>query len=163
MSTYPMAKTCLRVALFAVLATTLAGCSWWRGKTGYEQAPESRPLAIPPDLDTPPQDPTLAIPEPSARPARAPLASSAAFNIEDSRDGALRRLGLALERIEGVEVTGSAQALGAYNVRYEGEDFLIRVVESGGVTRVEAVGANGAVVNTGPAGRLLGLLRQRLG
>lgn len=163
MSMHPIAKTCLRVALCAALVATLAGCSWWRGKTGYEQAPESRPLAIPPDLDTPPQDPTLAIPEPSARAARAPVASSAAFTVADSREGALRRLGLALERIEGVEVTGSAQALGAFNVRFDGEDFLIRVVESAGVTRVEAVGANGAVVNTGPAGRLLGLLRQRLG
>lgn len=164
MSTYPIAKNCLRVAVCAALVVTLAGCSWFRGKSGYEMAPESRPLTIPPDLDTPPTDPTLVIPEPrAAAPARAPAAPSSAFEIADSREGALRRLGLALERIDGVEVTGSAQALGAYNVRYEGEDFLVRVVEAGGSVRIEAVGGNGAVINTGAAGKLLGLLLQRLG
>lgn len=163
MSTFPVVKSCMRMLFCAALLATLAGCSWFRGKTGYEQSPESRPLSIPPDLDTPTQDSTLAIPEPSARAGQAPVASAAAFSVADSRDGALRRLGLALERLEGVEVTGSAQALGAFNVRFEGEDFLIRVVESGGVTRIEAVGANGAVINSGPAGRLLGMLRQRLG
>ncbi|MCK7595445.1 hypothetical protein [Pseudomarimonas salicorniae] len=163
MSMYPVVKSGLRLAVLACLVASVAGCSWFRGKSGYELAPESRPLAIPPDLDTPPQDPTLSIPEPSGVAPRAPVAPSAAFTVADSRDSALRRLGLALERLEGVEVTGSAQALGAYNVRFEGEDFLVRVVESGGSTRIEAVGANGAVINTGPAGKLLGLLRQRLG
>lgn len=163
MSMYQSVKSGLRLAVCLSLLVSVAGCSWFRGKSGYEQSPESRPLSIPPDLDTPPRDPTLSIPEPSARAVSAPAAPASAFTIADSREGALRRLGLALERIEGVEVTGSAQALGAYNVRYEGEDFLVRVVEAGGVVRIEAVGGNGAVINTGPAGKLLGLLRQRLG
>ena len=163
MSMHPVVQSGLRLAVCAALLLSLSACTWFRAKTGYELAPESRPLSIPPDLDTPPTDPTLAIPEPSARAPSAAVANSAAFTIADSREGALRRLGLALERIEGVEVTGSAQALGAYNVRFEGEDFLVRVVEAGGNTRIEAVGGNGAVINTGAAGKLLGLLRQRLG
>jgi hypothetical protein len=162
-SIYQTVKPGLRIALCLALLATLAGCGWLRAKTGYELAPERRPLSIPPDLDTPPQDPTLSIPEPAASAPRAPSAPASAFVIADSREGALRRLGLALERIDGVEVTGSAQALGAYNVRYGGEDFLVRVVEAGGVVRIEAVGGNGAVINTGAAGELLGLLRQRLG
>lgn len=162
MSINPLAKSGLRLALCATLMLSLGGCGWLRAKTGYEQSPESRPLTIPPDLDTPARDPGMAIPQVSSSPARAAAAPASAFVIADSREGAMRRLGLALERIEGVAVTGSAQALGAYNVRFEGEDFLVRVVEAAGAVRIEAVGADGAVRNSGPAGKLLGLLRQRL-
>lgn len=160
-------KTAARSALVLAMLAGLGACSWFRGNSDYERSPESRPLAVPPDLDAPTLDPALQIPSPAAQaatPARAAApAPSAAFTIADDRDSAWRRLGLALQRIDGVEVTGSAQSLGAYNVRFEGEEFLVRVVQAGEASRVEAVGANGAVVNSGPAGNLLGQLRARLG
>ena len=162
-----MMKTAARSALVLAMLAGLGACSWFRGNSDYESSPESRPLAVPPDLDAPTPDPALQSPSPasaSATPARAAApAPSAAFTIADDRDSAWRRLGLALQRIEGVEVTQSAQSLGAYNVRFEGEEFLVRVVQAGEASRVEAVGPNGAVINTGAAGNLLGQLRARLG
>lgn len=163
MSMLPNPRWCGRLALGLALLSLLAGCGWWRPKTGYELAPEARPLEIPPDLDAPPVDPALSIPEPAPRAASRPVVPAASFLIADSREGAMRRLGLALQRIEGVEVRGKADALGAYNVRFEGEVFLVRVVEVADGMRIEAVGGNGAVLNGGSAGKLLGLLRQRLG
>lgn len=162
-----MMKTAARSALVLAMLAGLGACSWFRGNSDYERSPESRPLAVPPDLDAPTPDPALQIPSPasaSATPARAAApVPSAAFTIADDRDSAWRRLGLALQRIEGVEVTQSAQSLGAYNVRFEGEEFLVRVVQAGEASRVEAVGPNGAVINVGAAGNLLGQLRARLG
>lgn len=162
-----MMKTAARSALVLAMLAGLGACSWFRGNSDYERSPESRPLAVPPDLDAPTPDPALQIPSTAAQaatPARAAApAPSAAFTIADDRDSAWRRLGLALQRIEGVEVTQSAQSLGAYNVRFEGEEFLVRVVQAGEASRVEAVGPNGAVINSGAAGNLLGQLRARLG
>jgi uncharacterized lipoprotein len=155
-----------RAALVLAIAAGLGACSWFRGNSDYERSPESRPLAVPPDLDAPMQDPALAIPSPAPATATARAAAptpSAAFSIADSGESAWRRLGLALQRIEGVEVLQAAQSLNAYNVRYQGEEFLVRVVASGDSSRIEAVGANGAVVNVGAAGNLLGQLRARLG
>lgn len=162
-STRPMLA---RSALLVSLLLALGGCSWLRGNSEYEKSPESRSLEVPPELDTPRVDPSMSIPSPSSAAPVAPAATSsatAAFTIADSADGAWRRLGLALERTEGVTVTQKAQALSAYNVSYAGQEFLVRVVAVGSQSRVEAVDASGALLSSGPAAELLGLLRARLG
>lgn len=153
-----------RAALLLGLLTAVAGCSWFRSSTAYEDSPEARPLEVPPDLDTPPADSSMQIPEPAGQPARAAAATpSAAFTVADNVDSTWRRLGLALERVDGVEISERAQALSAYNVKYAGEEFLVRVTAAGEASRIEAVGANGQVRNDGAAGRLLGALKSRLG
>lgn len=151
------------VVLTGILLTA-SGCSWLRGSSDYDKSPESRPLEVPPDLDTPRTDPSMEVPMPTAAPARAAAAvPGSAFVISDSVGGAWRRLGLALKRIDGVAVSQQAEALSAYTVTYGGQEFLLRVVAAGEQSRIEAVGSDGVVLNAGPAADLLGLLRARLG
>lgn len=163
--------TKLRGAVVAVLALAVvsaSGCSWFRGKSGYENSPENRPLEIPPDLDRPAIDPTMQVPAPAAaaggsvgaRPAALP---SQAFTVADAPDSVWRRVGLALQRVEGVTVNESAQLLSVYNVTFEGESFLVRIAPEGEGSRIAAVSQAGSELNSGAGAKLLGLLRQRLG
>lgn len=167
----------LTCALLALSFFAAGGCSWLRGKTAYESASEGRALEVPPDLDVPRVDPAMAIPAvagapvaPAGTPARAGMAapaativSSGAFPVSDSVESTWRRLGIALERTEGVEIIERAQVLSAYNVRYAGQEFLVRVTRSGDASRVGAVDGDGREVTGGAAGRLLAALRTRLG
>ena len=163
--------TKLRGAVVAVLALAVvsaSGCSWFRGKSGYENAPESRPLEIPPDLDRPTTDPTMQVPGTSAASggsvgARPVALPSQAFVVADTPDSVWKRLGLALQRVEGVTVGESSQMLSVYNVTFEGESFLVRIAAEGEGTRIATVGKDGTEINTGAGAKLLGLLRQRLG
>lgn len=166
-----------RGAVVAVVAAALAtgGCSWFRGKSGYENSPESRPLEIPPDLDPPPADPAMQLPDVSSAPqapaastgapapSSAPRAAAAAdVRLADTVDSTWRRLGLALERIEGVEVTQRAELLSAYSVRYRDSEFLLRVTPDGEGARIAAVDGEGREMSGGAAAELLGQLAQRL-
>lgn len=157
-----------RLAWVVAVLVMVSGCSWFRSKSDYQSSPESRPLEVPPDLSVPATDPSMAIPavpagSRTASASPAPMGPATAFSIADSADSAYRRVGLALERLDGVEVVDRAQALSAYNVRFEGQEFLIRVVADGQASRVEAVDASGTVLNQGAAGKVLGMLRARLG
>lgn len=152
----------LAVAL-AVAVASSAGCSWFRGQTGYETSPESRPLEVPPDLTQPRTDPAMQVPQVNASaPAGVPAAGEG-FSVADSADSVWRRIGLALERIEGVAIANRAQLIGAYEVQYRGESFLVRAQAEGEGTRVTAVGADGQPLSSAAAAQLLGLLRQRIG
>lgn len=157
----------LPLALLVAALLSTGGCGWMRTDSGYQRSPESRPLEVPPDLDVPQTDPTMSLPAVAGSPARSASASagsaSAPFVVADAADSVWRRVGLALERIEGVEVTDRAQVLSAYGVRFGGEEFLIRVSAEGDSSRISAATTDGAVASGSAAQRLLGLLRQRLG
>ena len=147
----------LRVAAtFGLLVCVLgvSGCKWMRGTSPYAESPENRPLEVPPDLSLPNTTQAMRVPELSVR--------SSAFQVADSKDSTWRRVGLALERIEGVSVSERAEVAGAYNVSYRGESFLLRVGEDGAQSRVSAVAADGREATGAGATALLGLLRQRL-
>lgn len=147
----------LRVAAtFGLLVCVLgvSGCKWMRGTSPYAQSPENRPLEVPPDLSLPNTTQAMRVPELAAR--------SSAFLVADSKESTWRRVGLALERIEGVSVGERAELAGAYNVSYRGESFLLRVGEDGAQSRVSAVAADGREATGAGATALLGLLRQRL-
>lgn len=148
--------------VLAVLAST--GCGWLRGRSGYESSPESRPLEVPPDLDRPAADPSMQVPAAAnaSAAARGPV-TGASFTIADATDSAWRRLGLALERIEGVTIDSRAQVLSVYNVSYDGESFLVKVAADGEGSRISTVSTGGQELTTGAAGKLLALLRERLG
>lgn len=151
-----------RKLMLAVLAGALlasSGCSWFRGKTGYELSPESRPLEIPPDLNAPVSDSAMSIPQVSA--AQRGL-ESGAFGLQDSPMSAYGRVGIALGRIDGVVISERSQLLTVYTVRYEGESFLIRIAPQGEGARVSAASSEGRELSSGAGAKLLGLLRQRL-
>lgn len=169
-----MQNTPMRIVTLALLSAAIlasSGCSWFRGKTVYENAAEGRSLEVPPDLDVPKIDPALAIPTVSATAGTSARSSAAAptivasgpFPVADSFDSTWRRLGIALARIDGVEVIETAQVLGAYSVRFADEEFLVRVTRDGETARIGAVNKDGKEVTGGAAGRLLATLRARLG
>lgn len=165
-SKYSLARRALSAALLVAIVSS-AGCSWFRGRSGYENSPESRPLEVPPDLSSPTVDASMQVP--TAGGAASPAASARgpvtgqSFVIADSVDSAWRRLGLALERVEGVTIDDRAQLLSVYNVSFEGESFLVKVAAEGETSRVSTVSAEGGEVTTGAAGKLLALLKSRLG
>lgn len=103
-----------RVLIAAVVAMSLlatSGCGWFRSKKDpYKNAPENRPLEIPPDLDRPNTDPAMEIPVlPRSGARNAPatvgavaqaLSTHSAFLRNDSLDSTWHRAGLALARME---------------------------------------------------------------
>ncbi|MGY6517853.1 MAG: hypothetical protein ACXIUZ_03985 [Lysobacteraceae bacterium] len=159
----------LTVAALAVSLVATSGCGLFRSKSAYEQSRETRPLEVPPDLNRPAIDPAMQLPtvaEQASRPAgaSAPGGGVSRFDIDDSAESAWRRVGLALERIEGVTITNRAQLLSSFEVSYGGESFLVQVRPAGDRNAtVTAVTASGQSIGSGPAAELLGLLRQRLG
>lgn len=155
-------RNAVRATALLVAMTLVVGCSWLRADSGYEQSPESRPLAVPPELDAPSPAAIMQVPAATTA-APAAAQSSAAFAIDDTVDNAYRRIGLALARLDGVDVLQKADALSAYNVRFKGEEFLIRAAAAGNRVQVQAVQGDGSTVATAAAGELLARLRERLG
>lgn len=141
----------------AVLATS--GCSLFRSKTGYELSPESRPLEVPPELSAPSSDGALAIPQVGTAQR---VASSGAFTLEDSPMGAYGRVGIALDRIDGVNVKERSQLLTVYTVEYDGQTVLVRIAAHGDGARVSVANTEGVEISSGPGAALLVLLQQRL-
>lgn len=172
--------TGIRYALIGIIAVSLlatSGCGWFRSKKDpYKNAAENRPLEIPPDLDRPRVDPAMQIPPVASRTPSAPasagasisavpqaLASEGQFVLADALDSAWRRVGLALERMDGVTVGTRSEALGTTEVAYKGQTFLIRLRAQNQSTEVSAVSTDGRSLQGGPAAELLGLLKARLG
>lgn len=161
-----LVRRALSAALLVAIVSS-AGCAWFRGRSGYENSPESRPLEVPPDLTLPTTDPAMQVPavagvaSPGAV-ARGPVTGTS-FIIADAPDSAWRRLGLALERIGGVTIDAREELLAVYNVRFEGESFLVKIAAEGEASRVSTVSSTGNEITTGAAGKLLALLKSRLG
>ena len=152
-------RRAMTLGLIALLLSSV-GCSWWRGRSGYENSPESRPLEIPPDLDTPTTDPAMQIPAVAGSTAAPTTGQS--FIVEDAADSTWRRLGVALERIDGVVIDSRAELLSVYNVSFQGSSFLVKVAAEGEGSRISTVNADGQELTTGAAGLLLARLKERL-
>lgn len=128
-----------RAAIAAlVVAGVASGCSWFRKDDGVYALPqEQRPLEVPPDLDRPRSDAAVQMPvTASSMGAAAPVASANApsgFTVPGDRDEVFNKVGDALGAIEGLTVASRAQLLGAYDVNYREQNFLVRVtaVEAG--------------------------------
>lgn len=158
-----------RLAIAALVAATLvSGCSWFRKEDGvYAQAPENRPLEVPPDLDLPRTDAAMGLPATASSMApAAPAASSAApsgFNVAGSRDDIYAKVGEALAGIEGLAIASRAQLLGVYDVNYEGVNFLVRVTAVEAGVYVSVVDPRGLPA-AGPApDKVVAALKAKLG
>lgn len=170
-----ISKRLLVGAAVVVMLSTTSGCSWIKSKftsdAPYKESQLSRPLEAPPGLDLPRDSSGLVIPAANAStgaaaaspPVAAVAGSIDAFVLDDSKDSAFKRVGIALERIEGVTVISKADALSSYEVGYGGATMLVRTEAMGDKSRVSALGADGKPLAGGSAGALLGLLKARLG
>jgi hypothetical protein len=85
------------------------------------------------------------------------------FVIGDVPASAWRRLGLALERIDGVTIDSRAELLSVYNVSFGGSSFLVKIAPEGEGSRISTVSEAGQELTSGAPGRLLALLKERLG
>jgi uncharacterized lipoprotein len=158
-STYALRRLILAGLVAGLFASS--GCAWIRGASPYAESPENRPLEVPPDLSLPNTTQAMRVPEaPAPRPAA--VAPSSGFELADTPASTWRRVGVALERIDGVSISERAEVLGAYNLSYRGETFLVRVSAAGEGSRVAAVGSDGRELGSAAVAELLGNLRQRL-
>lgn len=182
-------RSSLRPLLLGVVAVALlsqSGCVWMRAKFGnsavYKDAVQEAPMEVPPGLDVPSTAGGTAIPDvgpdaiaaaaaaeadfaagvPSA-PSAGAVAGISSFTMADSVESAWRRVGIALNKIDGVSVGDSSALLHGHEVSYQGVTMLIRAEGAGNETRIAALGADGQPLTSGPATQLLALLKTRLG
>lgn len=151
-----LARTAVATALLVLLSA--GGCGWFKRGSGYEQSPENRPLELPPDLDSPAVDTSMAIPDTSLASQRA----GQYVQLFDNVDKAWDRLGPELDAMDGVQVKERSKLLSVYTVQFQGQEFLLRIRADGQGSRITAVGQDGAQLNTGYARQLLDSLRARL-
>ena len=180
MSPMPHRFRRMHVAVAAALAVTLlatSGCSWFRkGDALYAQSPESRPLEVPPDLDLPrtaggaPQGSVtasgqaIATQVPAASGAGATASAQAqGFTTAGTREEVYARVGELLGGIEGVEIASRAELLGAYDVNYEGANFLVRVSEVQAGAYVSAVDPRGMPATGDAPAKLIAALQGAFG
>ena len=154
-----------RTLLVALVALTLAGagtgCRWFKHKSTYLASKESQPLEIPPGLDLP--DSSGATGLPTVNTASGTVAGSGTgLQLAGNATETYPKVGAALESIEGVTIKGRAEALGSYDVSYQGADFLIRVQDSNGGSRLMALSADGRILTGGPAAALMAAVKAKL-
>lgn len=122
----------------ACAAAVLGGCSWFHHKDNYySKAQETKPLEVPPDLDTPVTSNELTVPAAGApsSSATAVAASSAAstngappqmspggdsLHVADSVGHAWTRVGLALERAQVGTISERNETAHSYTLDVEG-------------------------------------------
>ena len=151
-----------------VVAGVASGCSWFRKDDGVYALPqEQRPLEVPPDLDRPRADPAMQLPvTASSMGAATPVASGTApsgFTVPGNRDELFNKVGEALGAIEGLTIASRAQLLGAYDVNYREQNFLVRVTAVEAGVYVSAVDPRGLpAAGEGPAA-VIAALKTALG
>lgn len=155
-----------RAVVAAVVLAGIAfgsGCSWFR-KTDklYAQSPEQRPLEVPPDLDMPRTDTAVNVPSTAATSAVASGQASGGFTLATGREEAFAKVGEALAAVQGVNIANRAQALGVYDVNYEGANFLVRVAGTESGSYVSAVDPRGLPATGDAPKKLVDALRTAL-
>lgn len=157
----PLSRAVVGVLLVGLVAT--GGCSWFRkGDALYAQDPANRPLEVPPPLVLPGAGATSASGV-ASQPAGPAPAASGGFVVAGPRDAAFERVGEALAAIPGVTVAGRAQLLGAFDLSYEGSNFLVRVSEAGEGASVSAVDPRGLPASGEAPAKLMAQLKAALG
>ena len=162
-STPRLMRTLLVGAVVLTLASAGAGCSWFKSKSksNYTASKESQPLEVPPGLNLPDTSGATALPSLSSSGVSR---SGAATDISVPGMAAANfpKVGAALETIEGVVINGRAEALGSFDVNYQGQNFLIRLQDNAGASRLMALSPDGRFLTSGPAAALLAAIRAKL-
>lgn len=151
--------------LAAAVAASATGCGWFhKGSKLYAGPAESRPLEVPPELDTSATagGVTASSMTASSTQQAAAQASSLGFTVAGERDAVFAKLGDALAAVPGVSIANRAPLIGAYDVNYAGSNFLVRVSAGQGGTYVAAVDPRGLPATGDAARRLVAALKSAL-
>lgn len=157
-----------RFALATLVLVAVAagsGCNWFRKENKlYAQSPENRPLEVPPDLDLPRTDAAVAAPDAPVMAPAAPAAGVAnGFVLAGSREEVFNKVGDALGQVEGLTIASRAELLGAYDVSYEGSNFLVRVSTTEAGVYVSAVDPRGMPATGESPLKVIAALKAALG
>ncbi|TDR43290.1 hypothetical protein DFR29_107303 [Tahibacter aquaticus] len=181
-------KTAIRIVLLVVLVpSVLGGCSLFKSKSAWDQAAETRPLEVPPDLQAPVTRNELVVPEAGRAGASAGTGRVASgptgidgLHVKDNVANTWQRVGTALERAAVGSVASRDEAGHTYTLSVESK----RTRDEGGFfkrlftrKKVETIteqvnigvssdGEGSRVSVSGPSAsvqRVVALLRERLG
>lgn len=174
LSTRPNVRNALsRTATFAaVLAISVAvlgasGCSWFRKKDYYSLETDKRPLEFPPAFDAADAERSLATVA-TGSVTRSSLSGgntasrALGFSVASDRSTVFTRVGELLSTTPGLTITNRAQLLGAYDVDYQGQKFLIRISENGTNSSVSAVDPRGQPADNDAASKVIAALKAAL-
>ncbi|MBC7656425.1 MAG: hypothetical protein H7147_04530, partial [Frankiaceae bacterium] len=64
--------------------------------------------------------------------------------------------------INGVVINGRTEALGSFDVTYQGQSFLVRVQDSSSGSRLIALSPDGRILTTGAAAALMAAVKAKL-
>jgi len=155
----------LLIGAVAVALVSATGCHWvrstFRGTPNYMKSQESRPLEVPPDLTAPDTSNAMAIPSTSNL-GSGRVVGEGGFTVAGTAADNWPKIGAILAGTEGVVVNGNAQAMGSYDVSYQGQTFLVRIEDANGQSRVVAISANGQILRAGPGAALLEIIKSKL-
>ena len=162
MTSTPRLKRTLMVgAVVLTLASAATGCSWFKHKSNYTASKESQPLEVPPGLSMPDISAATALPNvTSSGVVRSGVASD--VSLPGTAVTNYPRIGAALEGINGVVINGRAEALGSFDVTYQGQSFLVRVQDGNGGSRLMALSPDGRILTSGPAAALMAAVKAKL-
>ncbi len=96
-------------------------------------------------------------------PVAAASAAGSGFTVPGTREDVFNKVGEALATVPGVTIASKAQLLGAYDVSYEGSNFLVRVTEVEAGAYVSAVDPRGVAASGEAPARLMAALKAALG
>ena len=149
----------------AVLGTS--GCSWFRKKDYYSLDADKRPLEFPPAFDAAEAERSQATTA-SGSVSRSSLPSgdlssrALAFSVAGDRAATFSRVGEVLAATPGLTIASRAQLLGAFDVDYEGQKFLVRITEAEGRSTVSAVDPRGLPADNDSAAKLIAAMKTAL-
>lgn len=161
------ATTVALIAAMSIAVLGASGCKWFRKDKYYAQDESQRPLEFPPAFDQ--AEAERAANASSGSVSRSSLTAAGTtaraldFNVAGDRASVFAKVGDALAAIPGLTVASRAQLLGAYDVDYQGQKFLIRVSESGNGSTVTAVDPRGVPADNDAASKVIASLKTALG
>jgi hypothetical protein len=162
------AATVAIVIAMSVAVLGASGCRWFRKGDMYAMSPDQRPLEFPPTFDAAEAERSLAttasgsVTRSSLPGAAAPATRALGFSLPGDRAAVFARVGEVLAATPGLTIASRAQLLGAFDVDYEGQKFLIRVSESSGGSNVSAVDPRGLPADNVAASKVIAALQAAL-
>lgn len=165
----PALSRAARLATLVALSAALlgaSGCHWFHKKDIYAAEGDKRPLEFPPAFDPVAAERAAEPAGPVTRSSLAadPAVRASSFSVAGDRSAVFAKVGEALAAVPDATVANRAQLLGAYDIDYAGETFLVRITDlDGGRSQVAAVDPRGQPATGAGAARLIASLKAALG